>query len=185
MSLSWIPNAICVVRVLLVYPIVTSLLGGRFDFALILIVIAGGSDAIDGFLAKTFDWRTRIGGLLDPAADKVLVTSTFVTLSYIGLVPTGLTAIVVGRDVVIISGVLAYLWLLGPVRGEPTMISKLNTAFQLLFLVLTIVRAEMAWPPEPVLLLLGAAVVFTSITSGLNYVVQWSRRALEQRPRSA
>jgi len=176
-SLKWLPNAICIARAILVAPIVVALLRVQYLLALVLIAIAGFSDALDGFLAKTFDWRTRLGGLLDPAADKLLVVSVFVTLTYLGLVPVGLTVVVVLRDVVIIFGAITYHLLIAPVRGEPAFISKLNTACQLTFVLLTLTAAAVQWPPQIFLLILGAAVVFTSITSGLNYVVDWSRRA--------
>lgn len=177
MTLKWIPNVICIGRVILVAPIVLMLLDGRYTAALILIGVAAFSDAVDGFLARTFDWRTRLGGLLDPAADKLLVFSVFLTLTYQGLVPLILTVLVVTRDLVIIAGAVTYQLLIEPVQGEPTFISKLNTLAQLTFVIFTLTAAALQWPPSQVVLLLGAAVVFTSITSGLNYVVGWSKRA--------
>ena len=72
MTLRWIPNAICVFRVLLVGPAVVMLLREQYLAALILIVIAGVSDALDGLLARSFNWRTRLGSVLDPAADNML-----------------------------------------------------------------------------------------------------------------
>jgi cardiolipin synthase len=152
---------------------------------LVLIFIAGASDALDGYLAKTFGWRTRLGSLLDPAADKLLLTSVFLTLTYMGLVPLLLTVIVVARDVVIVLGAATYQLLIGPVRGEPTAISKLNTACQLGFVLFTIMHAGFAWPPRISLPILGAAVVFTSFTSGLNYVLTWSKRAWQIRHEAA
>lgn len=180
MKLNWIPNAICVVRILLIVPLVAALLNGAYTTALTLIVVAGLSDGLDGFLARTFDWRTRLGSLLDPAADKLLVVSTFLSLTTLELVPLGLTLIVVLRDVVIVSGALAYQRVAGKLEGEPTLISKLNTVFVLAFLVLTIMHAQWSQPSEFWLTILGAMVVFTSITSGLNYVLIWSRRAQQQ-----
>jgi cardiolipin synthase len=177
MSLRWLPNAICIVRVMLVVPVVWALLEGKYALALLLILIAGISDALDGFLAKTFGWRTRLGSLLDPAADKLLLTSVFVSLTYLDRVPLTLTAIAISRDVIIVAGALAYQMLIGPVKGEPTAISKLNTAFQLSFVFFTIMHAAFAWPPRISLVVLGALVVFTSITSGLNYMLTWSKRA--------
>src|SRR5690606_15719282 len=177
MTLSWLPNAICVLRLALVPPLVLLLLAERFDAALALFVIAGGSDAVDGFLAKRFGWRTRLGSLLDPAADKLLLVSVFMTLAHLGLVPLALAVIVVGRDVVIVLGALAYQFLVAPVEGQPMGVSKLNTACQLLFVLLTMTNAEYGLPDASVLIALGAAVVFTSITSGLGYVLGWSRRA--------
>jgi cardiolipin synthase len=181
MSWKWLPNAICIVRVLLVAPIVAMLLQERYLAALVLIAVAGFSDALDGFLARTFDWRTPLGSLLDPAADKLLVVTVFLTLAYLGLVPLLLTVVVVVRDVVIVGGAAAYQWLIAPVEGEPTVVSKLNTACQLLFVLCTLTIAASGWPPETVYTVLGAAVLFTSLTSGLNYVVGWSKRALRSR----
>ncbi len=177
MTFRWLPNAICVFRALLVGPIVVVLLREQYLAALILIAIAGLSDALDGLLARTFDWRTPLGGLLDPAADKLLVVSVFLTLTYQGLVPVGLTALVVLRDVVIVSGAMTYQLLIAPVRAEPALISKLNTACQLSFVLFILTSAALQWPPRIVVVVLGAAVTFTSITSGLNYVVGWSKRA--------
>ncbi|HEY5622203.1 MAG TPA: CDP-alcohol phosphatidyltransferase family protein, partial [Gammaproteobacteria bacterium] len=174
MSLSWIPNAICVFRLILVGPIVLALLGENYLVALVLIALAGFSDLLDGFLARTFDWRTQLGGLLDPAADKLLVVSVFLTLTYQGLVPVGLTAIVVLRDIVIVAGAVTYQFLIEPVQSEPTVISKLNTACQLGFVLIALTAAAFQWPAREILVGFGAAVVFTSITSGLNYVVGWS-----------
>jgi cardiolipin synthase (CMP-forming) len=177
MNLRWLPNAICIVRIVLVAPLVAALLAEQYVLALVLLVVAGGSDALDGFLAKTFDWRSRLGGLLDPAADKLLIISVFLTLTHLGKVPFALAVIVVMRDVVIVSGALAYQYLVEPLRGEPSAISKLNTACQLAFVFFTMTHAAYEWPPQVSLLLLGAAVVFTSITSGLNYVLRWGKQA--------
>lgn len=185
MSWKWLPNAICIVRVLLVAPIVLMLLEERYVAALVLIAVAGFSDALDGFLARAFDWRTPLGSLLDPAADKLLIVSVFLTLAFQGLVPALLTIVVVVRDVVIVGGAAAYQWLIAPVEGEPTVISKLNTAFQLLFVLCTLTIAAFAWPAEVISAVLGAAVLFTSLTSGLNYVVGWSKRALRNRVSAA
>jgi cardiolipin synthase len=176
-TLRWIPNAICVVRMLLVAPLVYLLIGHQYVAALGVLEVAGLSDGLDGFLAKTFDWRTRLGSLLDPAADKLLLVSAFLALTYAGLAPVALTEIVIGRDLVIVGGAITYQLLIAPVQGEPAAISKLNTACQLGFVFFTIVQAAFGWPPPISLVMLGAAVVFTSIVSGLNYVLRWSRRA--------
>jgi cardiolipin synthase len=177
MSLRWLPNAICVLRIVLVVPFVIALLRREYELALVLVVVAGGSDALDGYLAKTFGWRTRLGSLLDPAADKLLLTSAFLSLTYLGLVPLALAAIVVGRDLLIVFGAAAYQFLFGRLEGQPTLVSKLNTACQLSFVLLTIVHEAFAWPPRIGLLVLGALVVATSVISGLNYVTTWSKRA--------
>ncbi len=175
---SHIPNLICVLRIILVVPIVVSLLREDFRLALLLIFIAGFSDGLDGFLAKRFDWRTRLGGLLDPAADKLLMLAVFVTLTYIGLTPVWLATVVVGRDIVIVSGAVAYNVLIGPVPPEPSIISKLNTACQLSYMLLVIAQPAFGWQLSTGILVVGAAVLFTSVVSGLDYVLRWSARAV-------
>jgi cardiolipin synthase len=98
-------------------------------------------------------------------------------LTYVGLVPLELTLVVIGRDVLIVMGAVCYQFLIAPVQGEPSAISKLNTACQLAMLFFTLTHAAYAWPPEVSLVVLGATVVFTSIVSGLTYVLKWSVRA--------
>ncbi len=180
MSLSWVPNAISLVRVALVAPILALLLNDRHDIALLLFFVAGFSDGLDGYLAKRFDWHSRTGALLDPIADKLLVAGTFVTLSITGDLPVWLAAIVVLRDVVIVGGAMAYNFLVRPVEGEPTRISKLNTAFELLLVLFVISRAGFGWPDKITITMLGAAVLITVVISGIDYVWSWANRALRR-----
>ena len=165
-----IPNLICVIRMILVAPIVWSLADGRYGLALALTLIAGLSDALDGYLARRFDWKSWLGGLLDPAADKLLMFSLFVTLTWLGWVPVWFTAIVIGRDLVIIGGTIAYQVLVGPIEGDPTFVSKANTVFQILFALLTITHAWRGWPGVPVLRALGALVLVTIGISTVQYI---------------
>jgi cardiolipin synthase len=177
LNLRWLPNAICLGRMLLVAPIVWLLLEERFVAALLLIILAGLSDGLDGLLAKSFGWQSRLGSLLDPAADKLLLVSVFVALASIGAVPRVLVAIVVLRDVVIVLGATLYQLLVAPLHGEPTAISKLNTAAQLMFVFVIVVGTAFELALDALLLWLGAFVIFTSIVSGLSYVLTWTRRA--------
>ncbi len=175
---SHIPNLICVLRILLVVPIVILLRDGQFTLAMVLIFIAGLSDGLDGFLAKRFDWRTRLGGLLDPLADKLLLVTVMLTLTALGLVPLWLTCVVIGRDIVITGGATAYNLLIGPVKPSPTVISKINTALQLLYILLVIAGQAFAWLPEIMITLAGTGVFCTSAVSGMDYVMRWSRKAV-------
>ena len=177
MRLHLIPNAICIARVILVAPIVFFLSQQEYFAVVILIAVAGVSDAVDGFLARQFHWRTRLGSILDPAADKLLAISVFLTLAYLGLIPLSLAILVVARDAVIVGGAAAYQWLVAPLEGEPRLISRINTTCQFIFVGLTLTAAAFAWPPDIVVVIAGAAVVFTSVTSGLDYAFNWSTRA--------
>lgn len=180
MSLSWLPNAISLARIALVAPILMLLVTGRHDVALMLFVVAGFSDGLDGYLAKRFAWHSRAGALLDPVADKLLVAGTFVTLSATGYLPVWLAALVILRDVVIVGGAMAYNFLVRPFESEPTRISKLNTAFELTLVLFAISRAGFGWPDEITITVLGAAVLVTVVVSGIDYVWAWSVRALEE-----
>ncbi len=178
---SHIPNAICVLRIVLVVPIVISLRSEDFLLALVLIVIAGLSDALDGYLARAFDWRTRLGGLLDPLADKLLLVTVILTLTFMGLTPVWLAFVVIGRDLVIVSGGILYNYLIGPVTPDPSLISKVNTVCQLIYIIVVILRQASGWPPEIGILLGVAAVLFTSVFSGVDYVIRWGAKAAAHR----
>jgi cardiolipin synthase len=177
MTLRWLPNAVSLLRIALVVPILLLILDGRFGIALVLFLIAGFSDGVDGYLAKRFDWHTRLGALLDPVADKLLVAGTFIMLTYTQHIPLWLAAVVILRDVVIVGGATAYNFLVRPVEGEPSRISKLNTALQLMFLLFVLSRAGFGWPEQISLTVLGAAILITVVISGVDYVLRWSIRA--------
>ena len=177
MSLSWLPNAISLMRIALIVPILMFMLDGEYGWALGLFVLAGFSDGLDGYLAVRFGWSTRLGGLLDPAADKLLITGMFITLAYTQQIPIWLAAIVILRDVVIVAGAMAYNFFVKPVPGEPTRISKLNTALQMLFVLFVLSRAGFNWPDKITITVLGASVLATVVISGVDYVWSWSRRA--------
>ncbi len=164
-------------RIALVAPILMLILNGSFGWALALFWLAGFSDGLDGYLAKRFSWHTRLGALLDPIADKVLIAGLFITLAYTQDIPVWLAGVVILRDIVIVIGATAYNFLVRPVQGEPTRISKLNTALQLLFLLFVLSRAGYGWPDQISITVLGATVLITVVISGVDYVWSWSRRA--------
>jgi cardiolipin synthase len=174
---SHIPNMICIVRIILVFPIVQCLLTGQYLPALVLIFVAGFSDGLDGYLAKHFQWRTRLGGILDPLADKLLMVSVILTLTYLDLSPAWLAFVVIGRDIVIVTGSVLYNILIGPVEPDPSRISKLNTGILLLYMLFVISRQAFGWPQEISVTLIGAGVLLTSVVSGLDYVVRWGAKA--------
>jgi Phosphatidylglycerophosphate synthase len=177
MSLSFLPNLLCVLRILLVVPVALWILEGRYPAVMTLFAIAAFTDALDGFLAKRFDWTSELGKHLDPLADKVLLVTVFVCLSITGDVPWLLTAHVLLRDLVIVFGAIAYRLLFGPVDGNPTAASKFNTLAQIVFCLAVVSAAAYHWPGDAVLTTLGALVVITTGVSGIDYVMTYTRRA--------
>jgi cardiolipin synthase (CMP-forming) len=177
-TLAQLPNLICVGRMLLTVPIAAAVLAGAYPLALALFLLAAFSDGLDGFLAKRCGWRSDLGAILDPLADKLLLVTLFIVLALRGRLPYWLAGAAVGRDLVILAGAIAYRIVVGTVKGEPTRISKLNTLLQLMLVLAIILDAAYPLLPAPLITLLGAATFLTTIVSGLNYVLSYSRRAI-------
>src|SRR5258706_3855885 len=146
-----LPNLICLLRIALVWPLIRSLLGGDYQTTLWVFVIAAVSDGLDGFLAKRFGWTSELGRMLDPVADKLLLVSLFLVATWIGLIPRWLTVLAVARDVMIGVGSLTFISLWGPLHGRPMLVSKVNTLFQLLYLLIVIFGAWLKFPPPGVI----------------------------------
>lgn len=126
-----IPNFITLGRVMSVPVIFWLLVSGQNRVAFFVFVCAGISDAVDGYLAKRFDWRTELGAYLDPLADKLLIVSIFIALGVRNELPLWLVIAVVSRDILIIVAVLLSWLMEHPVRVKPLVISKINTVAQI------------------------------------------------------
>jgi cardiolipin synthase len=125
------PNLISLARVLVIPFIITLIISGELKLAFLLVLGAGLSDALDGYLARRFDWRSELGAYLDPLADKLLLVSLFVTLGYYGMLPASIVVLVVSRDVLIVIAVVMAHMLGRPMRIKPHFSGKLNTAAQI------------------------------------------------------
>ena len=177
MSLSWLPNAISISRIALVLPILVLFVNDEFGWALGLFLFAGLSDGIDGYIAKKFNWHSRLGAFLDPAGDKLLLAWSYGTLAYLGHIPVWLAVIVISRDVVIVAGSFMYHYLVRRLEGEPTLISKINTGLEFAYLIFVMSEAGYGWPDRITLIVVGAAVLVTVVISGYDYVWHWIRSA--------
>ena len=179
---SQIPNVITLMRVLLVVPIAWLLWGGRYPEALLLVAVAGLSDAVDGALARRFEWRSEFGALLDPLADKAMVVALFVVLTMQGQLPLWLAVVVVTRDAVILAGAGTYRLLFGKLVMAPTLVSKANTAVQVVVLLLMLFALCGFGAASEIAAMLADPLCFylvalLSVLSGLDYVVTWSLKA--------
>ena len=159
-------------------PVVWALLNLEYATALILFAVAGFTDALDGFLAKQFHWESRLGSILDPLADKLLLVSSFLALAWIGLIPLWLVAVVIIRDLLIIIGGVLFHYMFVQFDMAPSRISKANTFFQIIFvLVVVFYHGDFAFTPW-VVEALGYIVLVTTVMSGMDYVWVWGRRAV-------
>jgi len=142
--------------------------------------VAGLSDGLDGFLARRFDWRSRLGGIMDPLADKLLVVSSFVTLGWLGLIPAWLVLLVILRDLVIIAGATFYHMRIEQFDAEPSVASKLNTAAQVLLVLAVLYSSGIQALPVMLMDVLLYGVLVTTLWSGFDYVWTWGRRAMQR-----
>jgi cardiolipin synthase len=180
-----LPNLICLFRLLLIWPILVALHKGQHFAALGLFIVAALSDGLDGYLAKRFNWTSELGKFLDPAADKLLLMTVFVQTAWLGLVPWWLTAAVVARDVMIGLGALIYRLWFGPLHGRPTVLSKVNTAAQLIYVALVLLAAAVRVPPREILDACALITFATTVLSGVHYLMTFTRRAWVQPARPA
>lgn len=171
-----LPNLICLIRIALIWPIATALAARAMPTALALFAAAAVSDGLDGYLAKRFNWTSELGKLLDPLADKLLLVTVFIEAAWLELIPWWLTAAVVARDVLIGLGALVYRLWFGPLRGRPTVFSKINTALQLGYVMLVMLDAAAAVPPRELLDAAAAVTLASTVLSGLHYVASFTHR---------
>ena len=129
-----LPNAITIIRLLLVLPIAFFIMEENFYIALLLFSISGMSDGLDGFLARRFDWVSAFGKLIDPLADKLMMMVTVLVLGLLGHFPFMLMLLIIAKDLVVLAGVFSYTTLAGFPAITPTFFGKLTTALQIMLL---------------------------------------------------
>ncbi|MBN9040269.1 MAG: CDP-alcohol phosphatidyltransferase family protein [Rhizobiales bacterium] len=170
-----IPNIITLARILLVPIIVWAIASGQMEIAFGLFVVAGVSDAVDGFLAKRFNMSSELGALLDPLADKALLVSIYVALGIWGAFPRWLVILVVSRDIMIVGAVIVS-WLFGkPIPMKPLMVSKLNTVAQVGLAALVLAALGFGFRPTPYETILMGCVTVLTLLSVAFYLVEWVR----------
>ena len=179
MNYRFIPNAITLLRIILVVPIVWFLVQQQFTTALVLFAVAGISDALDGFLARRFNWQSWWGSVLDPLADKLLQISCYITLTWMGAIPLWLVATIVLRDIVIISGAFIYHHRVTVFEAEPSIISKFNTFAQIVLILMVVWHIGIMPLPERLLQGMIYLVFFTTLYSGIDYAYRWAKRAVK------
>jgi len=173
-----LPNLITALRMLLVVPLCWLIDTGRYEGALAIAAIAGLSDAVDGFIANRYGWQSWRGGILDPIADKLLLIAAFFWLAFAGDMPIWLAVLVIGRDLVIVSGAVAYYYLIGRFDAEPSRLSKLTTLVQIVFVLGELLRlSQLVAVSDSARAAAMAITALLTLASGVHYVLVWSMRA--------
>jgi cardiolipin synthase len=170
-----IPNLITLARILSVPVMVWAISSGEMLFAFILFGLAGLSDAVDGYLAKRLDMASELGAYLDPIADKALIVSIYVSLGIAGAVPRPLVILVVSRDIMIVGAVML-AWLIGkPIPAKPLLVSKINTAAQIVFAGLVLASLGFGFDAGLLFDVVMAIVAALTLLSIAAYVREWVR----------
>jgi cardiolipin synthase len=168
-----LPNIITILRLFAVPLVVWLILSGLHDWAFWVFVAAGLSDGVDGYLARAWNQRTELGAYLDPVADKALLVSIYVTLAIGGALPVWLAIAVVFRDVMIV-GAIILSWLLNrPVVIRPLVVSKLNTAVQIVFAAIALGGAGFGLTFGVWFVVMGWIVGGLTLVSAAAYLAQW------------
>lgn len=170
-----LPNLISALRIVLVAPLIVTILQGRHELALLIAAVAGVSDGVDGFLARHYHWQSRLGSILDPAADKLMLVGCMLALGWLGAAPGWLVALVVVRDVVIVLGALAWHRVLRSFEARPSWLSKVTTVVQIGYVLLVLAEQAFGWRLS--VLVPAWVVAALTVTSGVDYVLRWGRMA--------
>lgn len=144
-------------------------------------ILAGVTDGLDGFFARRLNAFSRFGAALDPIADKVLITISFLGFAHVGLIPWYVAITVIARDLIIVGGAACYHWFIGSFEFGATRLSKANMLVQICFCVLVLGAQVIPGLPTSVISIATIIVLIVAITSGFDYVVSWSIKAMQNR----
>lgn len=173
-----IPNALTTLRLLLAAPICWLILEQNYAVVLWLAALAGLSDGVDGWIARKFDATSRYGGIVDPLADKILLGCVYISLAMVNVLPWWVAVIVVLRDLVIVTGALAYHWRFGAYEAMPSLWGKLSTLVQIVFAVSVLFGQVQHLIPASWLLLGQWLLIVLAFISGGHYVYIWTLKAM-------
>jgi cardiolipin synthase (CMP-forming) len=167
------PNVITILRFLLVPGVIYALMTGSMGLAFAGFLIAGISDAVDGFVARQFNQRSELGAYLDPMADKLLLVSVFLVLGYMGELPLWLVIAAVSRDALIIAAVMLSTIMARPVEMKPLLVSKANTALQIVLAATVLAELALETQLGPLRLVLIIISGVLTVASAAAYLVGW------------
>jgi len=179
-----LPNALTMIRILLVPLFLYKVLTGDFTFAAVVYLTATVTDGLDGAIARIWNMQTRLGTFLDPMADKLLVTTSYVSLAYLEIIPLWLAMVVITRDVIIVTGTLAVYFLKDQLIIRPHPVSKVTTFFQFMTILWALILTSKTAMAELAVISdsFGVLTVLTGILtviSGIIYILA-GFRSLEE-----
>lgn len=174
-----IPNAVTCLRIVIIPGFVTAMIYDRRGLALMLFLLAGATDAVDGFLARLTGQQTEFGALLDPLADKLLLVTSLVLFSVNGWAPKWLAITVLSRDFIVVAGWMLLYLIYGVRKIEPTLTGKTAAAGQVVLIAYILLEMNFAAIP-PISGAIGGAVAALTIISGFQYILRGLKHAAEK-----
>ncbi len=174
--LSQIPNLLTLTRIAACPILVVVLSEQRYLLALLLFLVAGITDGLDGYIAKRFNCVSKFGAVLDPVADKLLIASTYIMLATLGDIPFWLLVVVMFRDLVIVIGYFIFVIMAVDLPMRPIYSSKINTFTQISLMVVVLLEKATLLHIPMIVELLISGVLITTVVSGLQYVWLWGIR---------
>ncbi len=163
-----VPNLITILRIILVPIFIIYMINNRISAALVIFIIASTSDALDGFIAKVFHQKSKLGAYLDPLADKILLMTAYITLAIFKMIPSWLAVLTISRDVIILLGVLVLYLNSYPVKINPSILSKATTCIQVATILIVLSHSNLNIEFLRIYFFWLAAI-FT-VASGLQYI---------------
>ena len=176
--LKHIPNLLTFIRLISILPFVCFLFKNQYDIAFYIFFISGLTDGFDGWLARHFHWQSWLGSIIDPMADKLLVSASFFSLALLNQLPWFVVILVIFRDITISVGVAAWIWVVRrPIEFKPTLLSKGNTVLQLCLVTLALFQLAFFELPSYYFNSLIFLTTITTLLSYIDYVWTWGKKA--------
>ena len=169
----FVPNLLSIIRIFLVYPILNNIYLGNFYTGIIIFIIAAITDALDGFLARKMDWHTNLGKILDPVADKLLLSGTVFILWLNSFIPFYIFIIFISRDLAILIGAAIQMSLIESVTPSPNLLGKLTTSIQIIYISIIFLKELLVFNFPFVAL--DFLIVLISLISLIVYANVWYR----------
>ncbi len=167
----FIPNLLSFIRIGLVYPILNNIYLGNFKVSIVFFVIAAITDALDGLIARKMNWQTQLGKMLDPVADKLLLSGTIFILWLNQLIPFYIFFIFIGRDVAILLGAAVQMTLIQSDTPLPNFLGKITTSLQIIYIAIIFLKE--IFNIDFSLFMLDIFIIIITVLSLVVYSYNW------------
>jgi cardiolipin synthase len=169
----FIPNLLTIIRIALVYPILNNIYLGNFEISIIYFIVASVTDGLDGFIARKMNWQTELGTLLDPVADKILLSGSIFILWLNQYIPFYIFVIFFSRDVAILLGAAIRMSVIESDTPTPNFLGKLTTTLQIIYIAIIFLKVIIELDFE--LFPLDVFIILVTILSLIVYAYNWVR----------